>query len=131
MSKLDPMTALSATATRLRRKQRECRDALTIMGGDRTTQRCIMEARMFAYSEEAERVESLIDVCRGEASTTVSCGFNVDDLPVEPAAIASTLRWHHIDASDAGIDILLSHEAIDATADTLPLMPRSGLTPQP
>jgi hypothetical protein len=107
MSKLDPMTALSATATRLRRKQRECRDALTIMGGDRTTQRCIMEARMFAYSEEAERVESLIDVCRGESllrrSTTLELSMS---------------------------KLVATNEAIDGNADTLPLMPRSGLTPQ-
>lgn len=106
MSKLDPMTALSATATRLRRKQRECRDALIIMGGDRTTQRSVMERLMLTYGEEAERVESLIDVCMGEASTTVSRGFDVDDLPVS------------------------ADEAIDGNADTLPLMPRSGLTPQ-
>lgn len=130
MSKLDPMTALSSVAIRLRRKQRECRDALTIMGGDRTTQRSVMERLMLTYSEEAERVESLIDVCKGEASTTVSCGFNVDDLPAESAAIASTLRWHHVATSDTGADVLPSHETIDATADTLPLMPRSGLTPQ-
>jgi hypothetical protein len=94
MSKLDPMTALSATATRLRRKQRECRDALIIMGGDRTAQRSIVEARMFDYGEEAGRVENLIDVCRGEASTTVSCGFDVDDLPISYAR--GFPPWKHL-----------------------------------
>ena len=123
MSKLDPMTALSATAIRLRRKVRECRESLAAMGADRTTQRSIMEARMFAYSEEAERVENLIDVCKGEASTGLSRGFDVADLHVYAPVAAET-----------GIDVLppyvsVESATVDEDAPTLPLMPRSGLTP--
>ena len=53
------------------------------------------------YQHEAERLDDLISLCDGTATSNASA----DTLPV-------------------------AAETIDATADTLPLMPRSGLTPQ-
>jgi hypothetical protein len=129
-SQLDPMVVLRDTVSRFRRKANECQFAINNIGMHDpypwTIQQAVYDveadrlddlislcdgtatknASADNYGEEAERVESLIDVCRGESSTTVSRGFDVDDLPVSAA------------------------ETIDDNADTLPLMPRSGLTPQ-
>jgi hypothetical protein len=53
------------------------------------------------YQHEADRLDDLVSLCDGTATKNASA----DTLPI-------------------------AAETIDSNADTLPLMPRSGLTPQ-
>jgi hypothetical protein len=73
-----------------------------------------------AYIAEADRLDDLISLCDGTATSNASA----DTLPVA--------------AETAGIDVLPSYVTVagstvddmaDEDATTLPLMPRSGLTP--
>lgn len=58
------------------------------------------------YQHEADRIDDLVLLCDGTATKNASA----DTLPANILPVAA--------------------ETIDGNADTLPLMPRSGLTPQ-
>jgi len=89
-SQLDPLTVLRDTAARFRRL------GIVLLGNSPDS-----TIRAQVYLHEADRLDDLISLCDGTATSNASA----DTLPV-------------------------AAETIDATADTLPLMPRSGLTPQ-
>jgi hypothetical protein len=116
-NRLDPLTVLQDTASLFRRKAEMYR-ALYVgcngNGGEGWRVRCEI------YQHESDRLDDLIGLCDGTATVNASA----DTLPVA--------------AETAGIDVLPSYvtvadstvgDVVDEDATTLPLMPRSGLTP--
>jgi hypothetical protein len=109
------MVVLRDTASLFRRKAEEYRAIIVGIGDDCPPG---WQIRFAIYQHEADRLDDLISLCDGTATKNASA----DTLPVA--------------GPDAGIDVLPSYvtvtvaETMDDDSPTLPLMPRSGLTPQ-
>jgi hypothetical protein len=113
-NKIDPLDVLRDTASLFRRKAemyRALHAGCNGNGGDEWRVRCDI------YQHESDRLDDLTSLCDGTATKNSSA----DTLPVAAETAASTFSQ----------SFPVEPATIDGNADTLPLMPRSGLTPQP